>query len=278
MVLLWWPCLLIPDPQPCYSSVQRLDSCPTDLSPAQESTWGLLSLAVDSRGPVCRLSYVSSAPAGHLPGPLCPLTPGHPIPVSWVVLSSLPFILSPGSLFPPIFPIFPLLVFCPFLLPSLPLTYCTLVLAKISRSDPLALLGCFLWAGSLGLGCPVPSCLVWSPGDSEHCTAPLLVFAGLTGQLVVLIFTTCFHILSIGCTNEKCIIHYKLLLANSLSSFFHCYFKSFTWLDELVGPSLLMFIILVNRGNRQEENRKKKLIWIKDMASSKETVKQIMLH
>ena len=123
MVSLWWPCLPIPDPQLCYSSFQHLDSCPADRTPAQESTWGLPSLAEASPGPLCRLSRASSAPAGHLPGSLCWLTPGHPTPVSWLVSFSLPFILSPGSLLPPIFPLFPLLVlFFPFslLLFSLP--------------------------------------------------------------------------------------------------------------------------------------------------------------
>ena len=151
---------------------------------------------------------------------------------------------------------------------------CLLSPLNILHPVPLVLLGYFLWMVSLGLGPRVPLCLVWSAGESEHSTAPVLVFTGLTGRLVVLIFTTHCHILSIqfssvqslsrvqlfaiGCTNWNCIIQYKLLLANSLSSFFHSYFKSFTWLGDLVGPSLLMFIIPVNHGNKQEEYQERK--------------------
>ena len=63
---------------------------------------------------------------------------------------------------------------------------------------------CFPWVGNLVLAVWSPS--VWSDPlesqnpESQHL-AVVLVFAGLIGQLVVLIFTTDFHSLPIGCTN-----------------------------------------------------------------------------
>lgn len=128
----WLPTLLFQLPAsgllPCWSD---------PLPPAQEGIWGLQSLAVVSPRPVCRCScaqYASAGQAGHLSGSLCWPTLGHHTAISWIALFSLPFILSPGSSSPRSPPRSP--PASPFLHSSLHLIYSTLVMAKISGSDP----------------------------------------------------------------------------------------------------------------------------------------------
>lgn len=237
MVSLWWPSLLIPDPQLCYSSFQHLDSCPADRGQPRKAP-GVSVLGCGfprtrvQTSHVLHLHQLATCQILVLTQPW----PSHPCLLACFILSSfLPFprLLIPSYLAP-------LSSSCPFSLSCLlsPLNILHPSFGQNFKVSSLALL-CFFF-GWFHLVLAPESPYVWSDPRwrvrTQHstCTGLYWAYWSISGP----IFTTHCHILSIhssvqfsvkpvvsnsfaiGCTNWNCIIQYNCCLQIVWALFF----------------------------------------------------------